>query len=39
MVRMQYSDNCPAVPEYFDPATPVYHAKPVHHSNMCVPDY
>ena len=39
MIRMQYSNNCPAVPEYFDSAKPVYHTKPVHHPNMRVPDY
>jgi hypothetical protein len=39
MIRMQYSSNCPAVPEYFDPAKPVYHTKPVHHPNMRLPDY
>jgi hypothetical protein len=39
MIRMQYSSNCPAVPEYFDPAKLAYHTKPVYHSDMQWPDY
>lgn len=36
---MQYTDNCPARPAYFDPAQPVRHREPVHHSGMTVQDF
>jgi hypothetical protein len=39
MIRMQYSINCPAVPEHFDSAKPVCHTKPVHDPNMRLRDY
>lgn len=28
---MQYTNNCPAVPDYFNPNQPVWHSEPVHH--------
>jgi hypothetical protein len=39
MDAMQYTDNCPARPAYFDPHQPVRHSEPVHHPGMLVQDY
>jgi hypothetical protein len=33
---MQYTDNCPGRPAYFDPAQPVRHGEPVNHSGILV---
>jgi hypothetical protein len=35
---MQYTDNCPGRPEYYDPAQPVRHREPVNHSGILVAD-
>lgn len=36
---MQYTDNCPARPDYFDTAQPTRHREPVHHPGMPTQDY
>jgi len=36
---MQYTDNCLARPEYFDPGQSVSHREPVHHQGIRVQDY
>ena len=36
---MQYTDNCPARPAYFDPGEPVRHREPVNHVAVPMQDY
>lgn len=36
---MRYTNNCPALPDYFDPDQPVQHREPVHHPGMPVQNY
>lgn len=38
-MAMRYTDNCPAVPESFDPGLPIVHSRPVHHMHMVMQDY
>ena len=33
-MTMSYTDNCPAIPEAFDPGRPIFHSRPVHHVGL-----